>query len=187
MIAFSPRALTSWVALLALFLFGAVSVLVSQAEPTPAEIAKRAKKLRVGGDAIDFAASVHGSGAEISLSDLRGQVVLLDFWSTRCAPCVADTGELKRLYADFHDRGLEIIGISLDEDLGALDDYLEKEGIDWPQIADGEAWESKLVKYYGVRRLPRIFLVDRDGKIAAVNAAVAPLRPAIEKAIDAKP
>lgn len=182
------------VAVLALFLFGVVSVLESQAEPnpspaepTPAEIVKRAKRLRVGGDPIDFTASAYKTGVEISLSGLKGRVVLLDFWSTRCAPCIAEMPELKALYADFHDRGLEIIGISLDEDLGVLDDYLEKENLHWPQIADGKVWDSRLAKYYGVRRLPRTFLIGRNGKIVAVRPGVATLRPAIERAVGVKP
>lgn len=108
-------------------------------------------------------------GQPISLAKYKGKVVLLDFWATWCGPCVAGLPELKSAYNKYHAQGFEVVGISLDEEKGALTSFIKKNKMPWPQIFDGKGWDSKVSNDYGVRAIPFLLLIGRDGKIAAVN------------------
>jgi hypothetical protein len=74
---------------------------------------------------------------------------------------------LKQFEADFRGDGLSIVGISLDTDLNALRGMVRQKVIDWPQICDGQGFESDLVRRFNVRGTPRFYLLDRNGRIAA--------------------
>jgi thiol-disulfide isomerase/thioredoxin len=108
-------------------------------------------------------------GEPLHLEDFRGQVVLVDFWATWCPPCRAALPDLKELYAEYHDEGFEIIGLSLDQSQERLEKFLEREEMAWPQFFDGKVWESPLVDEYGVLAIPTTFLLDREGKIVGRN------------------
>lgn len=105
----------------------------------------------------------------LKLADLKGKVLLLNFWATWCAPCVKGLPELKGAYSKYHSQGLEVVGISLDEDNKALTSFIAKNQMLWPQIFDGKGWKSKVPNDYGVQAIPFLLLIGRDGKIAAVN------------------
>jgi peroxiredoxin len=142
-----------------------------------------AVSVKPGGDPIPFEAESFQTGERISLEEYRGKLVLLDFWSTWCAPCVFALPEMKRAYSAFHDRGFEIIGISLDQDLDRLRKYIKDEKLTWPQIADGNGWDARLAKLYYVRQLPRTILIGLDGKIVAMNLTREHLYQAVEAAM----
>jgi thiol-disulfide isomerase/thioredoxin len=115
------------------------------------------------------------SGKPVSISGLKGKVIVLDFWATWCGPCVAEMPKMKKLYAEFKDKGVEFIGIDLDEpeDKGGLRklmDFVAKNEIPWPQHYDGKAWESPVVESLAVSAVPAVFVIDADGKLAAVRA-----------------
>jgi thiol-disulfide isomerase/thioredoxin len=114
-------------------------------------------------------------GTHHSIEGLKGKVVVLDFWATWCGPCVAEMPRMKKLYAEFHDKGVEFIGVSLDEPkqnggLDKLKEFVAKHEIPWPQYYQGNGWESEFSSGLGINAIPRLFLVDADGKLAEIEA-----------------
>lgn len=115
------------------------------------------------------------TGRRISMADLRGKVVVIDFWSTTCVPCLAEMPHLKVLYAKYHERGLEFIGVCLDEseDMGgltALRRYIKKQEIPWPQFYQGDGYDSAFSKSWGIGSAPSMFVLDRRGRLRSVDA-----------------
>jgi thiol-disulfide isomerase/thioredoxin len=108
-------------------------------------------------------------GNEFDLAKLKGKVVLVDFWATWCGPCVAEMPNVIAAYEKFHDKGFEIVGISLDQDKDSLLKFIEEQKMPWPQYFDGKGWENEIAGRYGIRGIPATFLVGKDGKIAASN------------------
>jgi thiol-disulfide isomerase/thioredoxin len=107
------------------------------------------------------------AGEPLSIAQFKGKVVLVDFWATWCGPCVAELPNVLAVYKKYHDKGFEIIGISLDQDENALKNFMKEKGIVWPQYFDGKGWDSKLGKKYGIKSIPMTFLLDQEGKIVA--------------------
>ena len=114
----------------------------------------------------DFSSAVDLDGKPISLADYRGKVVLLDFWTTRYTDRIPT---LEAVYEKYHHRGFNIIGISLDVDETVLREFIDENPLPWRQIFDGKRYEGPLAQQYGVRRIPRMFLLDRESKVISVN------------------
>jgi len=106
-------------------------------------------------------------GEMLNLSDLRGKVVLVDFWASWCRPCRAENPNVVRVYNKYKDQGFEILGVSLDRDRAAWLQAIEKDGLTWPHISDLKFWQSQAAQTYGVTAIPYTVLVDRDGTIIA--------------------
>ncbi|MFC1604251.1 TlpA family protein disulfide reductase [Planctomycetota bacterium] len=105
------------------------------------------------------------SGDQVNLANLKGKVVLIDFWATWCGPCRRVMPDLVETYKEYHDQGFEIIGISLDKDQSQLEKYMLDMGITWQQYYDGLGWSNKMAKRFGVRGIPHIVLVDKNGAV----------------------
>jgi peroxiredoxin len=123
--------------------------------------------VRVGDTAPDFIATAL-DGRQIRLDDLRGKVVLLDFWATWCAPCLAEMPNLKRAVDRYGKDGqFIVIGISLDSDAEFVRRFVQQRGIGWAQIVLGPAELNPVAKKYNVLGVPATFLIGPDGKVVA--------------------
>jgi thiol-disulfide isomerase/thioredoxin len=112
------------------------------------------------------------SGNEVSVQkDLKGKIVVVDFWATWCPPCVRAMPEMKKLYTRYKSKGVEFIGVSLDVPeaeggLAALKEFVSKNKIEWPQYHQGS---GGLSKRWGITMIPTVFVIGADGKIASTD------------------
>jgi peroxiredoxin len=103
-------------------------------------------------------------GKPVRWSDYRGQYVLVEFWSTSCAPCVADLPGIQAVYERYRNQGLAILGISLDETRVAALDFAKARQIPWRQVHAATAGDD-VVAAFGVTTLPASFLIDPQGQV----------------------
>jgi len=102
-------------------------------------------------------------GRAVKLSDFRGKVVVLNFWATWCAPCRVETPWLVDLYRQYKERGLEVVGVSMDDgDQEHVSDFVKEMGINYTVLTGNHAVGDA---YGGARFLPQTFFIDRNGKI----------------------
>ncbi len=127
------------------------------------------------------------AGNPLSVTALKGKVVLVDFWATWCGPCRAELPNVISLYDQYHSQGFDIIGVSLDDQRNLLDTFLKQQkGMIWPQYYDGQGWNNKLAKKYGVKAIPCTILIGKDGKIIGTYLHGGKLKTAVADALAAK-
>ncbi len=139
-----------------------------------------------GEKAVELDPFIAMDGRRVDLAEYRGKVVLIDFWATWCKPCIESMPELKKMYDKYHDKGLEIIGISMD-DRGTesrVKQIVEKQGLTWPQRFTGKGMNDTFAKLYGINALPTVWLLDKDGKIVDQNAYGERLENLIKKYLE---
>jgi|CXWL01.1.fsa_nt_gi thiol-disulfide isomerase/thioredoxin len=154
-------------------------------------VAKAAKKaldfMELTAKPLDIAFTAVDS-RPVDLKNLRGKVVLVDFWATWCDPCIAELPNVKKVYVAYHDKGFEVVGISLEngkllpkdtpEQTAAklvaakkiLTDFTTKEAMPWPQYFDGKHWKNDISTRYNIQGIPAMFLLDQEGKVVSTDA-----------------
>ncbi len=126
------------------------------------------ENVQPGKQAIEIAGKDQNE-TDVTLSGLKGKVVLLDFWATWCRPCRASLPHVKEIYEKYKDKGLEVLCVSLDHDEEAWKEFIDTSGQGLEKYHHvyerGCGWESKDAANYAVKSIPAKFLIDRDGKI----------------------
>lgn len=121
-----------------------------------------------GKDFTDFKMATP-TGAVKTLSSFvkQNKLTLVDFWASWCGPCRREMPHVKKLYADFHSKGLEIVGVSIDESKEAWTGAIASMGLKWPQLSDLKGWQNEAGQLYGITSIPATLLIDKQGKIVA--------------------
>ena len=123
-------------------------------------------------------------GNKFDLAKLKGKVVLVDFWATWCGPCVQEMPNVIAAYEKYHDKGFEIVGISLDQDKSSLERFIEKENMNWAQYFDGKGWENEIAGRYGIKGIPATFLVGKKGTVIASDLRGGALEAKLAELLD---
>lgn len=126
--------------------------------------------LAKGKIAPDFEELKTDGKTKMKLSDLKGKVVLIDFWASWCGPCRAENPNVVKTYAKYKDAGFTVMSVSLDSDKTKWLSAIEKDGLVWPNhVSDLGGWNSKVPQKYGVKSIPLTILIDKEGKIINTN------------------
>jgi len=123
-------------------------------------------KTEIGKIAPDFTQK-DVNGNAVSLSDFRGQYVLLDFWAAWCGPCRAENPNVVEAYHEYNDDGFTVLGVSLDRDREDWLDAIEEDNLEWTQVSDLNFWQNEAAQQYGIRAIPANFLINPEGEIIA--------------------
>ena len=143
----------------------------------------------VGALAPDFTAP-DPDGKQITLSTIRGKVTIIDFWAAWCGPCRKENPNLVKIYEAYHEKGLEIIGVSLDGNPRQQDakqawiDAIEKDNLTWPQVSNLNYFNDPVAKTFNIRAIPAMFVLDEEGKIIAKNLRGPALKEKISELLD---
>lgn len=124
-------------------------------------------------------------GKMLKLSDLRGKVVLIDFWASWCGPCRKENPNVTNIYRKYHDKGFEIFSVSLDSDAASWKRAIETDKLVWPNhVSDLKKWQSQAAAIYNVRSIPSTFLLDKEGRIVQKNLRGADLENAVKQLLE---
>jgi len=145
-----------------------------------ASIAERfvgaARRLRLPGQPIKVTGT-DLEGNAFDWKEYKGKVVLIDFWATWCGPCREELPNIKALYEKYHDKGFEVVGISIDQNRLAVEEYVDNFDVPWVTLhEDNGQGEQPTADYYGVFSIPTMILVGRDGKVVSLYAQGEALR-----------
>ena len=143
----------------------------------------------VGKTAPDFSAP-DKDGNMVSLYDIKGKVTIIDFWAAWCRPCRMENPNVVKVYNKYHDKGLEIIGVSLDgtpRQQNAKEEWLkaiEDDSLTWYQVSNLKYFEGPVAKQYNITSIPATYILDADGKIVAKNLRGPQLEAKIAELLD---
>lgn len=128
----------------------------------------RLAKTDQGAKAPDFTLS-DVNGNMVTMSEVKGKIKIIDFWASWCGPCRLNNPALRKLYDEFHDKGLEIIGVSLDTDGESWKKAIEKDGLIWVNVSSLQGWECETIRLYSVSGVPSLFVLDEYNNIIATG------------------
>ncbi len=120
----------------------------------------------------------------VQLSSFRGKVVLIDFWASWCGPCRAANPGVVKLYKKYKDQGFEVFGVSVDKKKSEWIKAIKKDKITYQQVNDNGGWESKTLADYFVSEIPTSFLLDKEGRLFAVDATGKELKKLVEQLLE---
>ena len=123
-----------------------------------------------GKEALDFM-QPKLDGKPLRLSDLKGKVVLLDFWASWCGPCRRENPNVVKVYEKYKAAGFTVMSVSLDKDKTAWQEAITRDNLSWPNhVSDLKAWSNEAAQLYKVTGIPFTILIDKEGKIIKTNA-----------------
>ena len=125
-------------------------------------------------------------GKPVDWGEYQDRVVLVDFWATWCTPCITELPNLKRLYADHHEQGFDIIGVSLDDDKETVERFQQQSELRWRMVLN-EADGKEVGTGFHVDTIPALYLVDKQGRVAQFDVRGDDLRTAVERLMRDKP
>jgi thiol-disulfide isomerase/thioredoxin len=159
-------------------------LLKSQKEPRFAQFGEimlgSGRRLNLVGSKMKVSGTTF-AGEPFELDSLKGKVVLVDFWATWCGPCIAEIPNIKANYEKYHEKGFEVVGISIDEDRGRLDKFMADNEMPWTILHEKNEQNNPTATYYGVNAIPFMVLVGKDGKVVSTSARGPALDDLLEK------
>ncbi|MFC2163568.1 peroxiredoxin family protein [Acidobacteriota bacterium] len=141
-----------------------------------------AQNTGIGSKPRDFTTTLT-DGSPFTLSEQTGKVMMVDFWSTSCPPCVEELPNLRKIYAENKEKGFEIISISLDEDKEKLNAFLAENPMPWKTVFSGQGWGDDVAKLYEISWIPSIWLVDKTGTLRYFDVRGEDLKAAIDELV----
>ncbi|MBF0693681.1 MAG: AhpC/TSA family protein [Flavobacterium sp.] len=144
------------------------------------------KVVSIGKKAPEFSAA-DPNGKQVSLSESLGKVTIIDFWASWCGPCRAENPNVVALYNDYKDKGLKIIGVSLDRpgQANKWKEAIAKDGLTWTQVSNLKFWQDPIAEMYGIQSIPATFILDQNGIVVAKDLRGAELRAKIAQLLGA--
>jgi thiol-disulfide isomerase/thioredoxin len=135
-------------------------------------LADHASRVGLIGKSLELPELVDWEGNPIDLKQGTGELLLVDFWATDCLPCLQEMPRLRRLHAEFADRGLTILGVNVNSSPEDARRYLQSQQLPWRQarLSDAPGMEAAFLKQHGIRTIPFTMLVNRDGTISTIHA-----------------
>ena len=149
------------------------------------ETIQKATATAVGSKAPEFSAPTP-EGEQLALKDALGKITIVDFWASWCKPCRIENPNVVKLYNEYHDKGLNIIGVSLDKN-GQKDKWLkaiEDDGLTWQHVSNLQYWQGPVAQLYNVRSIPATFILDENGVIIAKDLRGEALRAKVSEMLD---
>lgn len=128
----------------------------------------RMEKTAGGAKAPDFTLE-DINGNTITMSTVKGKIKIIDFWASWCGPCRLNNPALKKLYDKYHEKGLEIIGVSLDTKRDAWANAVEKDGLNWINVSSLKGWKCDITRLYNIKGVPSLFILDEENNIIATG------------------
>lgn len=109
-------------------------------------------------------------GTPVDLSKYKGNIVVIDFWATWCDPCLQEFPKVKKMYSKFKDKGVQFIGVSLDDDIEDLRGFVKQEEVEWPQVFDGKRWKGAIPSLYHIQLIPTMIVLDRESRVRYIGS-----------------